>query len=70
MSTTFRQLVYFVPRLPEAQRCQLVLVVKMAFDACIQSYDALFQWFGFYKPGQGKELYTLQQSPLFLEVLC
>lgn len=26
------------------------------------------QWFGFYKPGQSKELYTLQESPLYQEV--
>jgi len=26
------------------------------------------EWFGFYKPGQGKEMYTLQESPLYQEV--
>ncbi|XP_078361110.1 palmitoyl-protein thioesterase 1-like [Oculina patagonica] len=25
------------------------------------------EWFGFYKPGQGKEKYTLQESPLYQE---
>lgn len=25
------------------------------------------EWFGFYKPGQGKEMYTLQESPLYQE---
>ncbi|KAJ7387022.1 Palmitoyl-protein thioesterase 1 [Desmophyllum pertusum] len=25
------------------------------------------EWFGFYKPGQGKEKYTLQESPLYKE---
>ena len=28
----------------------------------------LFQWFGFYKPGQDKELQTLFESELYKEV--
>ena len=28
----------------------------------------LLQWFGFYKPGQDKEVYTLQDSQLYQEV--
>lgn len=28
----------------------------------------LFQWFGFYKPGQSKELFTLFESQLYQEV--
>ena len=27
-----------------------------------------FQWFGYYVPGQDKEVYTLQESPLYQEV--
>jgi len=27
-----------------------------------------FQWFGFYKPGQAKEKYTLQESQLYKDV--
>ena len=25
----------------------------------------LLKWFGFYKPGQGKELYTMEESVLY-----
>lgn len=28
----------------------------------------LFQWFGYYKPGQDKVLYTMFESPLYTEV--
>ena len=27
-----------------------------------------FQWFGFYKPGQGKEVYSIWESSLYKEV--
>ena len=29
---------------------------------------ASFKWFGFYKEGQAKELYTMEESPLYLNV--
>ena len=30
--------------------------------------DPVFQWFGYYKPGQDKQLYTMYESPLYTQV--
>lgn len=40
-------------------------MVKFDNDTMVQPRES--EWFGFYKPGQTAELYTLQQSSLYLE---
>ena len=39
------------------------VMVKFLKDSMVDPNDS--EWFGFYKPGQAKELYTLQESDLY-----
>ncbi|XP_075979003.1 palmitoyl-protein thioesterase 1 [Anticarsia gemmatalis] len=41
------------------------VLVKFNQDSIVQPRET--EWFGFYVPGQSKELYTLQESRLYLE---
>lgn len=41
------------------------IMVKFAEDTMVDPKET--EWFGFYKPGQGKELNTLQESTLYIE---
>ncbi|XP_064624573.1 palmitoyl-protein thioesterase 1-like [Lineus longissimus] len=41
------------------------VMVKFLKDTMVDPRAS--EWFGFYKPGQGKNLYTLQESPLYKE---
>ncbi|XP_031553367.1 palmitoyl-protein thioesterase 1-like [Actinia tenebrosa] len=41
------------------------VMVMFANDTMVDPKES--EWFGFYKPGQGKELYTLQESTLYKE---
>uniref|UniRef100_T1J8U1 Palmitoyl-protein thioesterase 1 n=1 Tax=Strigamia maritima TaxID=126957 RepID=T1J8U1_STRMM len=42
-----------------------LVLVKFLKDTMVEPKES--EWFGFYKPGQGKELYKLQDSPLYTE---
>ncbi|XP_005993967.1 palmitoyl-protein thioesterase 1 [Latimeria chalumnae] len=41
------------------------VMVKFLKDSMVCPMDS--EWFGFYKPGQAKDTYTLQESPLYTE---
>ncbi|XP_043940741.1 palmitoyl-protein thioesterase 1 [Protopterus annectens] len=41
------------------------VMVKFLQDSMVDPKDT--EWFGFYKPGQSKETFTLQESPLYTE---
>lgn len=41
------------------------VMVKFLEDGMVDPRES--EWFGFYKPGQGKETYSLQESPLYME---
>ncbi|XP_062506764.1 palmitoyl-protein thioesterase 1-like isoform X2 [Corticium candelabrum] len=41
------------------------VMVKFLQDTMVQPKES--EWFGFYKPGQDKETFTLQESPLYME---
>ncbi|XP_028406416.1 palmitoyl-protein thioesterase 1-like [Dendronephthya gigantea] len=43
------------------------VMVKFLQDTMVIPKES--EWFGYYKPGQDKELYTLQESPLYQEDL-
>lgn len=54
----------------ETYRTNLQLLDKIVFvrfenDTMVQPVDS--EWFGFYAPGQAKEVLTLRQSALYLE---
>lgn len=42
------------------------VMVKFDNDSMVQPRESA--WFGFYAPGQGKQLLTLQQSQIYLQV--
>ncbi|KAK3089757.1 hypothetical protein FSP39_006258 [Pinctada imbricata] len=46
-------------------KLQNFVLVKFLDDGMVDPRDS--EWFGFYKPGQSKELYTLFDSPLYTE---
>lgn len=41
------------------------VMIKFTEDKMVQPKES--EWFGFYKPGQSKDLFTLQESPLYKE---
>ncbi|XP_014773703.1 palmitoyl-protein thioesterase 1 [Octopus bimaculoides] len=41
------------------------VLVKFTQDEMVQPRES--EWFGFYKPGQDKETYTMEESPLYKE---
>lgn len=41
-------------------------MVKFENDSMVQPVDS--EWFGFYKPGQSKEIIPLQETDLYKEV--
>ena len=43
-------------------------LVLVKFDEDQQVVPKESEWFGFYKPGQSKELYTLEESDLYINV--
>lgn len=45
---------------------QHFVMVKFDSDSMVQPVDS--EWFGFYKPGQGKEVESLQNSELYTKV--
>ncbi|XP_033645194.1 palmitoyl-protein thioesterase 1-like [Asterias rubens] len=47
------------------QKLKKFVMVMFTEDTMVQPKES--EWFGFYKPGQTKELYTLQESPLYTE---
>lgn len=48
------------------QKLQNLVLVKFENDTMVEPTES--EWFGFYKPGQAKEIQTLQQSDLYLQV--
>lgn len=42
-----------------------LVLVMFENDTMVEPRET--SWFGFYKPGQSKELYTMQESPLYLD---
>ena len=44
-------------------KLETFVMVKFLKDSMVDPRDS--EWFGFYKPGQAKQLYTLQESPLY-----
>lgn len=46
-------------------KLQNFVMVKFSEDTMVDPRDS--EWFGFYKPGQAKETYTLQESSLYTE---
>lgn len=50
------------------QQLQNFVMVKFEQDSMVQPVES--EWFGFYKPGQSKEVMSLQESPLYQEVRC
>lgn len=43
-----------------------MIFVKFERDSMVQPVES--EWFGFYKPGQAKEVETLQESDLYINV--
>ena len=50
------------------QQLKKFVMVKFTRDTIVQPMES--EWFGFYKEGTIKEVYTLQESILFNEVGC
>jgi palmitoyl-protein thioesterase len=47
------------------QKLKKFVMVMFGKDTMVQPKES--EWFGFYKPGQDKEVYTLKESPLYIE---
>ncbi|EFN65934.1 Palmitoyl-protein thioesterase 1 [Camponotus floridanus] len=47
------------------QKLRTLVLVKFENDTMVEPTES--EWFGFYKPGQSKEIQTLQKSDLYLQ---